>query len=430
MAVSHGNEARLARRRHGISVGPFAQLLLLVVIASAAGAAYWANKKFTVTSIVHGSGSVVPAGKVQRVLSPMDGAVMRYGIREGMTVEVDQILFRIRPKDTASEAGALESTITALRASIVRLEAESGGEQKLTFPEDLAGQTEVQREQEAFDARRARLDRKLRDIGNATAKAKLDIAEQTAAAGRYARARDLAQEELDVLKPLVTRGISPKLEYLRVQQKVQELEAQRQKATLAVPRLTASLRETERRLEEIETTFRAQARRELGEKQSELSLAQREASKDRSPKVAIDIRAPIRGTVLKLFIEQDDETVRTGQNLIEVTPHVEALFAEVQLQTSDSAGLQIGQAATVTALGLGLPSLSSVIAEIDQNGRENSESRISTNVKIRINPDSPAFDRLSRTGGRVGVAIESENSVLDYLWDTLIAARRKPFPWP
>jgi hypothetical protein len=63
-----------------------------------------------------------------------------------------------------------------------------------------------------------------------------------------------------VIEPLVSRGISPKLEFLRVKQKVQELEAQRQQAMLAVSRHEAAMQEAERRIQEASAVTRAEAR--------------------------------------------------------------------------------------------------------------------------------------------------------------------------
>ena len=89
---------------------------------------------------------------------------------------------------------------------------------------------------------------------------RLDIAEQKATDEQAARARDLAQQELETLGPLFDRGISPKLEFLRVQQKVQELDAQRERAILAVPRLEAAIREIDRKVEAAAVEFRRQAK--------------------------------------------------------------------------------------------------------------------------------------------------------------------------
>ncbi len=419
------NPKRHARRYR--SVGFFSQILLIFIFAAAAGAVF-ALKDLTLASVLRGSGKVAFVGKIRRVLSPIDGVLAARALREGAAVEADQVMFLIESKES-TDATAPAASLPALRSIVLRLEAEANGKKELILPEDLAENPEALSELAVFSSRKTQLAAALRGLRNAAAKTKLDIAEQKAAANRHARARDLAQEELDVLKPLVTRGISPKLEYLRVQQKVQDLEAQRQAALLAVPRLEGSLRESEGRLEETVTSFQDQAQRELVQKQSELSVAEQEASK-RSTVREIEVQAPIRGTIRRVFVRNAGEQVRAGQSLVEITPIAETLFVDARFPSTESMGLEVGQVATLSTNAPGRTNIPAVVAKVDPGTVTDTNGRHFTNARFRVDADAPGFDVLSKTSDAVVVTIESDSALIDYLWDTIIGARGGPFQWP
>ncbi len=429
MTESYQIDARRDRRRTVKSVSYLAYFILLIAIAGAGGGLYRALD-VELPSVLHGNGTVTPVGKVRQILSPMDGRLASHKLREGMVVEAGQELFRIDSKENSIDTDALESKLVSLRIAIVRLEAEAAGANSLKFPGALSSLVEARREQETFNLRKSRFERQLGKLRDIVAKTNLGVAEQRAAADRHARARELAQEELDVLKPLVTRGISPKLEYLRVRQKVQDLESLRQQAALAVPRLLATLRDTQRNLEEAVSAFRSQARRELNEKQTKLTLTQRELDKGSVPKTTMGVTAPVRGKILNLSVSNTAKTIRMSQVLIEIAPITESLLINARLYIPLGVDIQAGQKATVTTGASNDLNLDGIVEKIQPALGSNQNGQRPTILVLRINAGSPGFDHLSQIGGAVGVTIETSHGVLEYLWDTLIGARGRSFSWP
>ena len=246
-------------RRRRTSVGPLAQILLIGVIAAVAALIYFA-REVTVVSVSHGTGVVAPFDRVRLVLSPISGRVARHEIREGMAVEKGQILFWIENDDAVSGAAAARTNIAVLQATVARLEAEASGTGTVKFPEEIADSAVAAEQRDLFDTRQVKLRQRLQVSHDVVTQKRLAVAEQKAAAEQREKARDLAKQELAVIEPLVSRGISPKLEFLRVKQKVQELEAQRQQAMLAVSRHEAAMQEAERRIQEASAVTRAEAR--------------------------------------------------------------------------------------------------------------------------------------------------------------------------
>ncbi len=407
--------------RRRASVGSFAQLLLLAVIAGA-GALMYLAKDFTLASAMRGTGTVAPFGKPRLMLSPVAGTVSTQALQNGPVVDQGQLLFRIETAEETADADALRSKDRAVRAMIDRLEAVVGGAEDIVFSDDLVGTAAAAQEQETFDEQKVSLVQQLQVFRDTAAKNRLEITEQKAAAVRFKQARDLAKQELDVIAPLVSRGVAPKLESLRLQQKVQELEAKRESATLTIPRLEASLQESERRLKETVTAFRADARKDLSEKNAELAAVQQALADSTGRVVTTEVRAPMRGTVGRAAAGD----VRAGQVLAEIAPLMEALFVDVKLPASESATLRPNERAIVNVGSANIPS---VLVDVGRNTNVDPQGQRFRQVSLRINADTAGFEQLTTAGLGVGVIVETRLPVLDYILDAIAVARGGALPW-
>lgn len=408
------------------SVGLFAQFLLIAVIAAAAALVYLA-RDMTVLSVSRGTGVVAPFDRVRLVLSPISGNVARHEIREGMIVEEGQILFWIENTNAQSEGDDALASISVLRATVARLEAEVAGTDSISFPDEIADNAAASEQRDVFDARRAKLRQRLQASHDAVTQNRLAIAEQKAAAEQHEKARDLAKQELAVIEPLVSRGISPRLEFLRVKQKVQELEALREQAMLAVPRLQAVIEEAERRVQEATLRARAEARGELGDAQSGLAAALETVQVAARVENA-EVRAPIGGTVKRLLLEESGDDVREGQAIIEIAPPVVSIFVDANFPAAESTALRIDQKASVT-LSVSSERIAGILVAIDADTSVSQQGIRYRKALLRVDAGTPGFDQVTNAGLGVGVVVESDLPLLDYVLDTIAAARGGSLSW-
>ena len=231
------------------------------------------------------------------------------------------------------------------------------------------------------------------------------------------KARDLAQKELDVLGPLVDRGISPKLEYLRVQQKVQELDAQRERAMLAVPRLETKLRETKQQAEQLETDFRNAAKRSLREKREALAEAQRKIKTVETRVTATEIRAPAAGSIRQVVAEPG-ASVTEGQTLAVLLPKMDEVIVNANVPAASRIGSQVGEHAVVTYYpGRATVSVPTKIVAVDapKGGRYRQ-------IRLRIGAERQGFEEIATYNGDLRVILRADQPILDYLLDRLSVA--------
>jgi adhesin transport system membrane fusion protein len=407
--------------RRGDGARGFACLLLFVIAAFVAGFVVWARGA-TLIEVTRGAGTVVLSGKAQRIQSPVGGVLVALDARKGAIVEKGHALARIEDATDATAANQSRAAYLKLLATTVRLRAEADGDDAANFPEEIIEDmsTAAESERNRFDERRAALDRDVQVSRDRAERKREEIAELKAKAAQSGRARDLAEKELAVLKPLVARGVSPKLETLRVERNIQALRTQLENATLAIQRAQTALREAERDESEKVRAFRATARRELNERQAALEALRR-------PPIAVgvartEIRAPMRGKITRIFVARVGAAIRSGQVLFEIAPLKDTLLVEVEINASDRAYLHLGQKATVR-FSARKPSIYRV-AEIGADAVTDAAGTPRYRVRLRADADNPASGPPVAPGMRATVEIETgRKTVLDHLLKPVIQMR-------
>lgn len=167
---------------------------------------------------VRGTGKVVASSRLQTVSNLEGGVVEAILVRTGQMVEAGQELLRLDPTQTGSELGSGEASTNALEVKIARLSAEvQGREPRYPAAADPATASQIQIERALHASRMA-------ELSSITSAARARIAQaeravQEAEANYQARitARDARQRELAIIRPLVERGIEPRMSLVTAQ---------------------------------------------------------------------------------------------------------------------------------------------------------------------------------------------------------------------
>ena len=118
-------------------------------------------------------------------------------------------------------------------------------------------------------------------------------------------------------------------------------------AAAQIARVSSSVTEFTRKVQEVELTFRNDARKDLSDTMGKLnSLSQ--GSVGLSDKVARSvIRSPVKGIVKRLMVNTVGGVVQPGKDIIEIVPMEDNLLVEARIQPKDIAFLRPGLKATV-----------------------------------------------------------------------------------
>jgi adhesin transport system membrane fusion protein len=107
-------------------------------------------------------------------------------------------------------------------------------------------------------------------------------------------------------------------------------------------RVQAAINEAQRKIEEVELTFRNDAGKELSETMAKLSSVTESgvALTDRVKQSSI--RSPVKGTVKRLLVNTVGGVVQPGKDMIEIVPLEDVLLLEARVLPRDIAFLRPG----------------------------------------------------------------------------------------
>ena len=369
-----------------------ALLWLLVLFLIAAG--LWASRA-ELDEVTRGAGKVIPSSSVQIIESLEGGLLESIPVREGDIVEAGDILLKI---DDTLFAATYQENISrrdALEARMARLRAESEGLELISFPGEIAKRRSdlVASETELLVKRRSDLE-----TGLATVR----------------RSLQLAQQEMGMTRPLEKKGIVSKVEILRLERTINELEG-------SISNLTS--------------LFQKEALEEFDRTRSELEalLESIKGYGDRVDRAVV--RSPVRGTINRIHINTVGRVIGAGESIMEIVPLDDTLLIEANVRPSDIAFLHPGQEAVVKVTAYDFAIYGGLDGHVEHIGADTTldENGLSFyQIKVRT-AESSLRDR---EGGALPIIpgmvtevdiLTGKKTVLQYLLKPVLRAKARAF---
>lgn len=315
-----------------------ALLLLLLIWASLA----------SVDEVARGQGRVVPSSHVQVVQSLDGGIVSAILTHEGSIVEKGQLLLRIDSTRFASSLQENVSQVVSLQAKAARLRALADN-QPFVLPADLATRYPIlaNEERALYLARSQELLSNLAIAQDQMEQRAQEFNEVTSRRNQAAESYTLTLRELKMTRDLTGSGAVSEVEVLRLQRDAARFMGERDSANAQISRLQSAVSEARRKRQEIELTFRNQARIELSDIQSKLQGMQAGTSALQDKVDRTEVRAPMRGTISRLLVTTVGGVVQPAKDLVEIVPLGDNLLLEARILPRDIAFLRPGQKAMV-----------------------------------------------------------------------------------
>ena len=297
---------------------------------------------------VRGMGRVVPSSQLQVVSNLEGGIVEAILVRQGQLVRAGDPLVRLDRTQSRAEFGSGEATMAALTAKIARLQAEVAGRSPV-YPAaaDPVLADQIRIEQSLHASRMADLASLSSAAQSRATQAERAVAEAEATYRARVTARDARQAEVRILRPLVERGIEPRLSLAQAESAASVAASEAEAAAETIARSRAGVAEARSSLAQIRQEWRSQAANELAAAQGELSARQRAlpALADRVDRTIV--RAPLPGLVNRVLVTTRGGSVSPGAPLVEIVPSEESLLVEARVRPDDIAFVRLGQNARV-----------------------------------------------------------------------------------
>jgi membrane fusion protein, adhesin transport system len=319
--------------------------ILLWVIAAFVGAfVLWAALT-ELDRTVRGQGRIIPSSQLQVVSNLEGGIVEAILVRVGEMVRRGAPLVRLDQTQTGAEFGSNSAQYDALRMRIARLEGELSGRAP-AFPPGSPEQAQIERA--LYMSRMADLSSLLAAGTSRVTQAERSVAEAQAALAARRSAQSAAERELTLIRPLVERGIEPRLSLIQAENAAAVAASEAAASSAALTRAQSAVAEARSTLAQQRQEWRAKAGQELAQAQAEMvalrrSLPALSARVDRTV-----VRSPLAGRINRVLVTTVGGTVAPGAPIVEIVPSEESLIVEVQVRPDDIAWVRMGQDAKIS----------------------------------------------------------------------------------
>ena len=359
-----------------------AVVVLVAVIILMVGVVAWASV-MQIETRSQAMGQVIASERTQVIQASVDGVMAKLLVREGETVQRNQLLAVL--EQTQAQAAVNESSgkVAALQAAIVRYEAELQDIQSSATPDTARAGGARQRlrstGQLEFPTQLLAFPDFIRNQTELYERRRRSLLEELAVLGRL---RDNVQEELRMSEPLLKTGDISRVEILRLQKQVAELEGQ------IINRRNKYFQDAQAELTRVQEELRSQQQ----------SLTDRSVNFNRT-----EIRTPAAGVVRNIRITTRGARVRPGDIMLDLLPTDGELVLEAKLKPGDIGHVAVGQPATVkldawdySIYGM-LDGDVIYISPDALNEDTRAGEQIYYRIRIRIRPDSRLRDRTGKT---------------------------------
>jgi len=275
----------------------FTHIILWTSLLFITCAIVWANYAM-LDEVTAGEGKVIPSSQVQVIQNLEGGIVNKLFVHEGEVVQADQVLMQIDNTRFMATFNEAQKKIASLQIQVMRITAEMNGK-PFIIPEEVikSNPTLAEAEKALFDSRSEELRQ-------------LQIT------------LDLAQKELDMSEPLVSKGAISEVEIIRLQRSVNEIKGKM-------------------------SQFRSQGIEQLNKAKGELSALEEAHTADKDRLVRTTVRSPMKGIVKQIKVNTIGGVIQPGMDIIEIVPLDDTLLIEAKIKPADIGFIKIGQNATV-----------------------------------------------------------------------------------
>ncbi len=408
-----------------------ANILLLSIVAFFVGAAVWASIA-ELDEVTAGQGRVIPSSQLQ-VVQNLEGGILRaINVKEGDIVEAGQVLMTIDDTLVSSKYREDRSKVLSLQTAIIRLRAESEGEEPV-FPEELTEERPdlVATETSLYFARQSELSASVQALRDLVSQRRQERVEAESRISQLTGSQALAREELQILRPLVEQGVSARIELIRLERQINDISGDLEAARQSIPRIQSSLNEASRRIEERRANFKSQVATELVQAQSELAAYTEVLTGAQDRVRRTEIRSPVNGEVQQILINTISGVIQPGQDLIHIVPLEDNLLVEAQIRPADIAFLHPGQEAMIkiTAYDFSIyGGLSATLEQIsadtitDEEGESFYQIRVRTKRNFLLAKNGETLPIIPGMVAQVDV-LTGKKTVMDYLLKPILKAR-------
>lgn len=314
---------------------------LLALIVAFGGGGLWAATA-PLSGAALATGRVIATGQNKTVQHLEGGIIDEILVSEGDKVEKGQILIRLSRSSATANLQRYRTQHDTLLALKARYRAQLNDKTEIEFPQDLLDKASdpeiadiIETQKSEFSALRDELESEITIFEKRKAAYEEEIIGLESQRASQSEQAKLIKEEMDATKQLLDQGLAPKSKYLALQRKSAELDGNQGQLLSRVARAKQTISETEQEIIQLKKERRRSAIAELRDVQSRLSDVIQQMRAAEEVVRRIEVRAPVKGTVVKMHHNTHGGVVAPGEAILELLPGDTTLLIEARVRPED-----------------------------------------------------------------------------------------------
>ncbi len=373
------------RRSTGAIVGG-----LTVLGTAIAGFGVWAA-----TALIDGAviapGTFVATGQ-NKVVQHLEGGIIReIMVREGEVVQEGQALLRLEETQPRAELRRLMLRRAMLMVAAARLEAEAANTDSMKVPAEFRSNIDpeirliIESHQAIFSARRQKLEAEVLIQQQSIASFNERVSAERARLQSAKAQSFLIDEELADKSQLFAKGLARKTEYFSLLRNRENFKAEITRATSDIADNLARIEGTRRQIERVQKLAVQVAVEELHPIRAEFKDIEERITAAQSVLGRIEVKAPVRGIVIKLNYHTAGGVIRPGNDILTLLPLGDELLIEARIRPQDIDNLNKGQTAMVRLTALNqrtTPMVTGQVVYVSADAIQNERNQASDNAYV------------------------------------------------
>ena len=286
-------------------------------------------------------GKLIPESYVKIVQPAESGIVKDILVKEGQSVRAGQVLMRMDTLISEADSKAIDADYQRKRLSLRRIEAELSGQpfkMQANDPPQLAEEIAAQ-----YRANRSALEAALAEERSRLIKARQDMAAAEQVRKKLEDVLPHYRKQDQAYEKLVKDGFAGTLMGSDKKRERLEKEQELQTQGFLIESAKASILQSEKKLDQIDSDYRRQLHAERNDIQGLFDKLAQEVAKQSHKQSLLELKAPQDGVVKDLATHTAGTVVQPGTILLTLVPKDETLRAEVWVSNEDIGFVRQGQ---------------------------------------------------------------------------------------
>jgi hemolysin D len=326
---------------------PAGRILAVSICALFACVIAWASWA-QIDIVAVADGKVIPSGKT-KVVQPLEiGVVKTIAVEEGQHVKAGDLLVELDSTATGADAASTRQQLNAARLEVARLRVVLGLDKgKAPAKPDDISREEFDLAMSLAKSQTVEQQHHLASLTQEIERQKSNMASAKADQAKAAETLPLVQERAEMSRKMVEGGVISKMDYLKAEQELVDLEREADSAAAKVKEAKAAIASLDQQRQQAKSEFERDRMTELTEAETKVKSLTEEVTKADQRKSLQRIVSPVDGVVQQLQVHTIGGVVEAAKPLMQIVPENATVEIEAKILNKDIGFVHEGQQAVI-----------------------------------------------------------------------------------